>query len=182
LSTTYFTSKDIVIISIFGCLSALSTLTTNFIPAPLPGLYAAISIPVSTTLILMVRTIIDKDGAATLMQIVSGFISTFLPGGPPVKWIIIPSWAAGGIIVDAYFHLLNNIRKSKLFYTVIGLINTIPGDFIIYWAFNAFLGWSWPLTFFLYGFVAIHAILGGLAGFLFFDIFKRIKPEVERIR
>jgi hypothetical protein len=42
-----------------------------------------------------------------------------------------------------------------------------------------FLGWAWPLLFFLYGFVAIHAILGGLAGVFVPDILDRIKPLIK---
>jgi len=181
LKEPYFSSKDLALMSIFGCLSSLSTLTTAFIPAPLPGLYALISIPVGTILVLTARTVIGKIGAATLTQFISGLISTFLPGGPPVKWIIVPAWAVGGIVIDTYFQILSYTRKSRSFYAIIGSIYIVPGDFIIYWAFSTFLGWTWPILFFLYGFVAIHAILGGLTGFFLPDILERIKPEIKRI-
>ena len=107
-------SKEIAFSSIFGCISALSTLTTSFIPAPLPGLYAAISIPVSTLIILVVRTIIDKMGSATFTQFVSGVVSMLLPGGPPIKWLILPSWIAGGIIIIFGLHFLKVLNISFL--------------------------------------------------------------------
>jgi len=86
----YFSAKDIALMAVFGCASSLITLTTSFIPAPLPGLYAVIAIPVSTILTLTVVEMVRKFGAATFTQLVSGILSTFLPGGPPVAWIIIP--------------------------------------------------------------------------------------------
>ena len=170
-----FSAKEIALVSIFACLSSLSTLTTAIIPAPLPGLYAVISIPVGTILILVLRTIMDKKGIATFTQFISGLISTILPGGPPVKWLIVLVWVIGGVVIDAFFQIAGHMRNSRLFYGVVGLTYIIPGDVLLYWAFSVFLNWTWPLLFFLYGFVAIHAILGGLAGLIVPDILKRVK-------
>ncbi|MCS7366058.1 MAG: hypothetical protein NDF54_11530 [archaeon GB-1867-035] len=178
MKNTILSSKEIALTSIFACISSLSTLTTNFIPAPLPGLYAVISIPIGTILILTIRTIINRKGIATFTQLISGLISTILPGGPPVKFMIIPTWLVGGIIIDILFQTIKHPRNPRLFYGITGAIYIIPGDFILYWSFSIFLNWTWPLIFFLYGFVAIHAILGGLAGIIVPDILKRIKPEV----
>ena len=175
-----FSAKEIALAAIFGCLSSLSTLTTAFIPAPLPGLYAVISIPVGTILILTLRTIVDKKGMATFTQLISGLISTILPGGPPVKWLIVPVWAIGGMVIDVLFQIGDPMRNSRLFYVLVGLTYIIPGDFLLYWAFSVFLHWTWPLFFFLYGFVAIHAILGGVAGFVVPDILKRIRPRITQ--
>jgi len=173
-------SKEIAFSSIFGCISALSTLTTSFIPAPLPGLYAAISIPVSTLIILVVRTIIDKMGSATFTQFVSGVVSMLLPGGPPIKWLILPSWIAGGIIIDLSFKLVDSSHRSKLFYGILGSIYIIPGDLLFYWSFSIFLNWTWHIMFFLYGFVVIHAILGGLTGFSTPYLIERIRPVIGK--
>jgi hypothetical protein len=54
MKNRYFSVKDVVLMAVFGCASSLTTLTTAFIPAPLPGIYAIIAIPVSTILILTV--------------------------------------------------------------------------------------------------------------------------------
>ncbi|RLF22130.1 MAG: hypothetical protein DRN15_09775 [Thermoprotei archaeon] len=178
MSRPILSSKEVALISIFASISSLSTLTTAFIPAPLPGLYAVISIPVGTILILTLRTLIDRDGIATTTQFISGLISTFLPGGPPVKWMIVPTWVIGGIVVDVLFRLLSRLRGSRLFYSIIGLVYIVPGDFLLYWSFSFFLGWAWPLLYFLYGFVAIHMALGCLAGLIVPDVLKRIKPGV----
>jgi len=175
-----FSSRDIVLMLVFGCLSSLTTLTTAFIPAPLPGLYGLIAIPMGTIFLLVVREIVGKTGAATFTQFVSGLISTMLPGGPPVKWMIVPTWVAGGLVVDAIFYVAERRRNKRLIYALTGLVYNIPGDFILYWSFSVFLGWTWPLMFFLYGFVAIHAVLGGLAGLLTLGILKRIEPVIGK--
>jgi len=91
--------------------------------------------------------------------------------------MIIPTWLVGGIVIDILFQTINHTRNPRLFYGITGAIYIIPGDFILYWSFSIFLNWTWPLIFFLYGFVAIHAILGGLAGIIVPDILKRIKPK-----
>jgi hypothetical protein len=65
-----------------------------------PGLYALIAIPVSTIIVLVATEFVGKFGAATFTQLVSGALSTFLPVGPPVVWMIIPAWCMGGIIID----------------------------------------------------------------------------------
>lgn len=176
----FFTSKNLALMSLFGCMSSLATLTTAFIPAPLPGLYAVIAVPAGTIFVLTAREIVGKTGAATFTQFVSGVISTFLPGGPPLLWIIIPIWVIGGIVIDLFFHMIGQgNRDARLVFGIAGLICNIPGDFFLYWAFNMFLGWAWPLSFFLYGFVAIHVILGGLAGVFVPDIIDRIKPLIK---
>jgi len=74
----FFTTKNLVLMTIFGTLSSLATLTTAFIPAPLPGLYAIVAIPVSTILVLTARDIVGRTGAATFTQLVSGMVSTLL--------------------------------------------------------------------------------------------------------
>jgi len=176
----FFTSKNLALMSLFGCMSSVVTLTTAFIPAPLPGLYALIAIPAGTIFVLTAREIVGKTGAATFTQFVSGVISTFLPGGPPVVWIIVPTWVIGGIAIDLFFHVTRRkIHDSRLVSGIAGLVYNIPGDFLLYWAFNMFLGWAWPLLFFLYGFVAVHVILGGLAGVFVPDILNRIKPLIK---
>ncbi|MCD6470521.1 MptD family putative ECF transporter S component [Candidatus Bathyarchaeota archaeon] len=137
-----FSSRDIVLMLVFGCLSSLTTLTTAFISAPLPGLYGLIAIPAGTIFLLIVREIVGKTGAATFTQFVSGLISTMLPGGPPVKWIIVPTWVAGGLVVDAIFYVAERKRNKRLIYALTGLVYNIPGDFILYWSFSVFLGWT----------------------------------------
>lgn len=175
----FFTSKNLALMTLFGSMSSLATLTTAFIPAPLPGLYAVVAIPAGTIFVLMVRDIVGKTGAATFTQFISGVVSTLLPGGPPVRWIIVPTWVMGGIVIDLFFHVTRQeIHDSRLASGIVGLVYSIPGDFLLYWAFNMFLGWAWPLPFFLYGFVAIHAFLGGLACVFVPDILDRIKPVI----
>jgi hypothetical protein len=83
LKNQYFAVKDIALMAVFGCASSLATVTTAFIPAPLPGLYAIIAIPASTILILIVVEIVGKFGAATFTQLIGGAVSMLLPGGPP---------------------------------------------------------------------------------------------------
>lgn len=175
----FFTSRELVLMSLLGCLSSLATLTTAFIPAPIPGLYAVIAIPAGTIFLLTSREIVGKNGAATFTQTVSGIISTLLPGGPPVKWIIAPSWIVGGIIIDLLFHLYPQNPKPRIFFVVAGLTYIIPGDLLLYWTFSTFLGWMWPLNFFLYGFILIHSILGGLAGMLMPEMLKRVRCVVK---
>ncbi len=176
----FFTSKNLALMALFGAMSSLATLTTAFIPAPLPGLYGVIAVPAGTIFVLTAREIVGKTGAATFTQFISGVISTLLPGGPPVKWIIIPTWVMGGIVIDLFFHVTHReIHDSRLASGIAGLIYNIPGDFLLYWAFNTFLDWTWPLLFFLYGFVAIHVLLGGLAGVFVPDILDRIKPVIR---
>jgi len=176
----HFSVKDITLMTIFGCASSLTTLTTSFIPAPLPGLYAIIAIPVSTILTLTVVEIVRKFGAATFTQLVSGVLSTFLPGGPPVAWIIIPGWCISGLLIDSILYLTRKKpSESRLLTTIIGVVYNIPGDFLLYWSFVAFLGWAYSLFFFLYGFMIIHMILGGLAGIFTPDVIKRIKPVLS---
>jgi hypothetical protein len=161
-------------------MSSLATLTTAFIPAPLPGLYAVIAVPAGTIFVLTAREVVGKTGAATFTQFVSGVISTFLPGGPPVVWVIVPAWVIGGIVIDLFFHVTRRkIYDSRLASGIAGLIYNIPGDFLLFWAFNMFLGWAWPLLFFLYGFVAVHVILGGLAGVFVPAILERIRPLIK---
>jgi hypothetical protein len=175
----YFTVKDLALMSIFGCLSSLATLTTYFIPAPLPGLYAIVAIPANTIFVLTVRDIVGKTGAATFTQLVSGVLSTILPGGPPLIWLILPTWVLGGLVIDIFLHVTRQkIGNSRMASGIVGLIYNIPGDFLLYWAFNIFLTWAWPLIFFLYGFIAIHALLGGLAGAFVPDILDRIKLAI----
>lgn len=172
-----FTTKDLTLMSIFGCISSLTTLTTLAIPAPLPGLYAVVAIPVGTILVLTARDMVGKTGAATFTQFVSGVLSTFLPGGPPVIWLILPTWVMGGIVIDLFLHVTRQeISDSRLASGIAGVIYNIPGDFLLYWAFNMFLGYAFPLLFFLFGFIAIHAFLGGLAGLFVPDTLGRIKP------
>lgn len=175
---TLLTSKNIAIVIVFGALSALITLTTSFIPAPLPGLYGLFAVPIGTIFVLTARELIGKIGAATFTQLVSGVLSTFLPGGPPIPFIIIPTWVLGGIVIDLYFYFVHNIKSRKI-YGIAGLIYNIPGDFLLFYAFMIFLGWSWSFYFFLYGFVAIHAILGCIAGLFMPDIIHRIKPLIK---
>ena len=176
----HFSVKDIALMSVFGCASSLTTLTTAFIPAPLPGLYAIIAIPVSTILTLTAVEIVRKFGAATFTQLVSGVLSTFLPGGPPVAWIIIPGWCISGLLMDLILYLAQKRpSESRLLTTIIGVVYNIPGDFLLYWSFITFLGWAYSLFFFLYGFMIIHMILGGLAGMFTPDIIRRIKPVLS---
>jgi ABC-type thiamin/hydroxymethylpyrimidine transport system permease subunit len=175
----FFSSKNIALMSLFGSLSSLVTLTTAFIPAPLPGLYAVIAIPVGTVLVLTAREIVGKTGAATFTQFLSGVISTLLPGGPPVRWIIIPTWVMGGIAIDFFLHMTRrDTYPSRLVSGIAGFIYNIPGDFLLYLVFNMVLQWAWSLPYFLYGFVAIHAILGGIAGLFTPTILDRIKPVI----
>jgi len=173
----YFSVKDLALMTVFGCASSLTTLTTAFIPAPLPGLYGIIAIPVGTILTLTVVEIVRKFGAATFTQLVSGVLSTFLPGGPPVAWIIIPGWCISGVLVDAILYLAKRKpSESRLLTTTVGLVYNVPGDLLLYWSFVAFLGWAYSLFFFLYGFLTIHMVLGGLAGIFTPDVIRRIKP------
>ena len=176
----YFSSKDLALMAIFASLSSLVGLTTAFIPAPLPGLYGVVAIPVGTIIVLTIRAIVGKTGAATFTQFVSGVISTILPGGPPVIWIIIPSWVLGGVVIDLFFHVTHKeIQDSRVADGIAGLIYNIPGDILLYWAFMMFLGWAWSLPLFLYGFLAIHAILGGLAGVYMPSLLNRLTPVVD---
>ena len=180
MRNSHFSVKDIALMAVFGCASSLTTLTTAFIPAPLPGLYAIIAIPVSTILILTVVEIVRKFGAATFTQVISGVLSTFLPGGPPVIWIIIPGWFISGLLIDSILYLAEKKpSESRLLTTIVGLVYNIPGDFLLYWSFVAFLGWEWSLLFFLYGFMIIHMILGGLAGMLTPDVIRKIRPVLN---
>jgi len=173
----YFSVKDLTLMAIFGCISSLTTLTTSFIPAPLPGLYAIIAIPISTILTFTVVEIVRKPGAATFTQLISGALSTFLPGGPPVAWIIIPGWCISGLLIDSIMYLAKKKpSESRLLTTITGLVYNVPGDFLLYWSFITFLGWAYSLFFFLYGFLMIHMILGGLAGIFTPDVIRRIKP------
>jgi hypothetical protein len=176
----YFSVKDIALMTVFGCLSSLTMLTTAFIPAPLPGLYSIIAIPVSILLTLTVVEIVRKFGTATFTQLVSGVLSTFLPGGPPVAWIIIPGWCISGLLIDSMLYLTKKKpSESRLLTTIVGLVYNIPGDFLIYWSFVEFLGWAYSLFFFLYGFMIIHMILGGLAGMFTLDVIRKIKPTLS---
>ena len=173
----YFSVKDIALMAVFGCASSLTTLTTAFIPAPLPGLYGIIAIPVSTILTLTVVEIVSKFGAATFTQLISGVLSTFLPGGPPVAWIIIPGWCISGLLIDSILYpTKKKPSESRLLTTIVGLVYSVPGDFLLYWSFIAFLGWDYSFFFFLYGFMIIHMVLGGLAGTFTPDVIRRIKP------
>lgn len=147
---------------------------------PLPELYGVIAIPIGTILLLTAREIVGKMDAATFTQLISGLISTLLPGGPPVKWMIVPTGVAGGLAVDAILHAARHTGNKRLIYVFTGLTYNIPGDLILYWFFSFFLGWTWPLMLFLYGFAAIHAILGGLASLLVPELLKRIEPAVSR--
>ena len=175
-----FSVKDIALMAVFGCASSLVTLTTAFIPAPLPGLYAIIAVPVGTILTLAVVEIVRKFGAATFTQLVSGVLSTFLPGGPPVAWIIIPGWCISGLLIDLIFYLAKKRpSESRLLTIIVGLVYNVPGDFLLYWSFVVFLGWEYSLFFFLYGFVIIHIILGGLAGVFTPDVIRRFKPVLS---
>ena len=159
-----FSVKNIAVMTVFGCLSSLTTFTTAFIPAPLPGLYAVIAIPISTILTLIAVEMVGRFGAATFTQLVSGALSMMLPGGPPVPWVIVPGWCLGGLAIDSILYLAKRRpSESRLLTTIVGLIYNIPGDLLIYWSFVVFLGWSYSLTFFLYGFLVIHMILGGIA-------------------
>jgi len=177
LENHYFSVKDIALISIFGCISSLTTLTTTFIPAPLPGLYAVIAIPISTILTLTVVEVVRKFGAATFTQLVSGVLSTFFPGGPPVVWIIIPGWLISGLLIDSIVYLAGKKpSESRLLTTLVGIVYNIPGDFLLYWSFVTFLGWAFSFIFFLYGFLMIHMILGGVAGVFAVDVIRKIKP------
>jgi len=176
----HFSVKDITLMAVFGCVSSLTTLTTAFIPAPLPGLYAIIAIPVSTILTLTVVEIVRKFGAATFTQLVSGVLSTLLPGGPPVVWIIIPGWCISGLLIDSILYLTKKKpSESRLLTTIVGLVYNVPGDFLLYWSFVMFLGWEYSLFFFLYGFMIIHMILSGLAGMFTPDVIRRIKPVLS---
>lgn len=174
----YFSVKDIALMAVFGCASSLTTLTTAFIPAPLPGLYSIIAIPVSTILTLTVVEIVRKFGAATFTQLVSGALSTFLPGGPPVRWIIIPGWCISGLLIDSILYLAKKKpSESKLLTTIIGVVYNVPGDILLYWSFGTSIGWTY--FFFLYGFMIIHMILGGLAGMFTPDVIRKIKPALS---
>jgi hypothetical protein len=180
MKNKYFSVKDIALMAVFGCASSLVTLTTAFIPAPLPGLYAIIAIPVGTILILTVVEMVGKFGAATFTQLVSGGLSLFLPGGPPVVWIIIPGWCISGLLIDSILYLSKKKpSESRLLTTTVGLSYNVPGDFLIYWSFVAFLGWEYSLFFFLYGFLMIHMILGGITGIFTLDIIREIKPALN---
>jgi hypothetical protein len=180
MKNKYFSVKDIALMAIFGCASSLATLTTAFIPAPLPGLYAIIAIPVSTILILTVVEIVRKFGAAVFTQVVSGAISMLLPGGPPVVWIIIPGWCISGLLVDSIAYLSKKKpSESRLLTTAVGLVYNVPGDFLLYWSFVAFLGWEYSLFFFLYGFLIIHMILGGITGIFTSGVIRKIRPVLN---
>jgi len=93
-------------------------------------------------------------------------------------WIIIPTWVIGGIVMDLSFYMAGRFRGSRAAYGIAGAVYNVPGDILLYWAFSTFLGWAWPMLFFIYGFVMIHAILGGLAGIFVPDILNRIKPVI----
>jgi hypothetical protein len=176
----HFSVKDIALMAVFGCASSLITLTTAFIPAPLPGLYGIIAIPVSTVLTLTVVEIVRKFGAATFTQLVSGALSTLLPGGPPVAWIIIPGWCISGLLIDSILYLTKKKPSdSRLLTIIVGLVYNVPGDFLLYWSFVMFLGWAYSLFFFIYGFMIIHMILGGLAGMFTPNVIRRIKPVLS---
>ena len=178
----YFSAKDLALMTVLGCISSLTTLTTTFIPAPLPGLYAVIAIPVSTILVLTVAETVGKFGAATFTQLISGVLSVFLPGGPPLVWMTIPAWCLGGIVVDGILRLFNKKpSESRLIATVTGVLYNIPGDVVLYWSFVALLGWTYSPIFFLYGFVGIHMILGGLAGMFAPNIITNIKPVYNQV-
>jgi hypothetical protein len=180
LKNRYFAVKDIALMAVFGCASSLVTVTTAFIPAPLPGLYAIVAIPIGTILILAVVEKVGKFGAATFTQLVSGAVSMILPGGPPVIWIIIPGWCISGLLVDSIVYLSKKKpSESRLLTIIVGLIYNIPGDFLLYWSFVAFLGWEYSFFFFLYGFLMVHMILGGIAGILTLDVIRKIKPVLN---
>jgi hypothetical protein len=175
----YFSAREVAIMTVLGCVSSLTTLTTAVIPAPLPGLYAVIAIPISTILVLIIAEIVGKFGAATFTQFVSGTLSIFLPGGPPIVWMVVPAWCLGGIVVDGILYLADKKpSESRLTTTVIGLLYNIPGDLVLYWSFMIFLNWAYSPIFFLYSFMMIHMILGGFAGVLAPNVITKIKPLI----
>ena len=69
--------------------------------------------------------------------------------------------------------------ELRLLTTTVGLVYNVPGDFLLNWSFVAFLGWTYSLFFFLYGFMIIHMILGGLAAMFTPDVIRKIKPVLS---
>jgi hypothetical protein len=176
----FFSAKNVALMAIFGALSSLIGLTTNYIPAyGVPGLFAVIAIPASTILTLTARELVGRTGAATFTQFISGAISTFLPTGMPVPWIILPMWISGGVVIDLFYYLTRKkVSDSRLATGIVGFIYEIPADFILFWAFNIFAPWGWDLTFFLWAVLLMHSLLGGITAIFVPDIIDRISPAI----
>jgi hypothetical protein len=83
----------------------------------------------------------------------------------------------GGIVIDIILYLAKKKpSESRLVATIIGLLYNIPDDIASYWSFATFLGWAFPLIFFLYGFIMIHMILGAVGGAVSPNIILKIRP------
>ena len=186
MSKYYFSTRDIVLMAVFGALSGVFIMTTIPLKAILPpGLPAIIFIPASTIFLLTARALVGKFGAATITGLIFGIVATILPGGPPL--IPLPKYILMGAIIDLFLLVIKKeVDSSKIISTITGAISYPVLAAFLYFTLILVtpekqlemmvkqIGGSY-LEYIIILFLGLHTLLGAIGGFLSYYIIKRVK-------
>jgi len=180
----YFTTRDLILMAVFGAIAGAFIMTTIPLkPVLPPGFPAIIFIPASTIFILTARGLIGKFGAATLTGLIFGIVAIILPGGPPL--IPLPKYILMGIIIDIFLLLIRKeVDSSRLISTITGAISYPFLAIVTYIGFMLLeiklpmkiLGFKVSgILFVIIIFAGLHTVLGAIGGFLAYSILKRVR-------
>ena len=182
----YFSTKDIVLMAVFGALSGVFIMTTIPLKAILPpGLPAIIFIPASTIFLLTARGLVGKFGAAAITGLIFGIVATILPGGPPL--ITLPKYILMGVIIDLFLLAVKKeVDSSKIISTITGAISYPILAVFLYFTLILVtpekqlenmvnqIGGTY-IQYIVILFLGLHTLLGAAGGFLAYYVLKRVK-------
>jgi len=186
MSKYYFSTRDIVLMAVFGALSGVFIMTTIPLKAILPpGLPAIIFIPASTIFMLTARALVGKFGAATVTGFVFGLVATILPGGPPL--ITLPKYILMGVIIDLFLLLIKKeFDSSKILSIITGAVSYPFLAVFMYFTLVLIIpekqldmmvnqiGGTY-IQYIILLFLGLHTILGAIGGFFAYYVLKRVK-------
>ncbi|ODS39044.1 MAG: hypothetical protein A7316_00800 [Candidatus Altiarchaeales archaeon WOR_SM1_86-2] len=180
----YFTTRDLILMAVFGAMAGAFIMTTIPLkPVLPPGFPALIFIPASTIFMLAARGLVGKSGAATITGLIFGIVATILPGGPPL--IPLAKYIIMGVVIDVFLLLIRKeVDSSRLVSTITGAVS-YPFLAVVAYAGFMLLEIELPMKilgfkvsgilFVIIIFAGLHTVLGAVGGFLAYSILKRVR-------
>lgn len=178
-SKILFNSKDLMLMTTFSVLSAISMLLTNFFNlVRLIGIPGANGIYTQFFSCLFLWTgvlFVNKKFVVTFISILSALIGLAVPGGPLiVKPILIPYSIITGMVIDLTIQKFRIKPNNKALASIFGVQR---GSHILivqrFFGIHSLLGFS----FFIFG--SISGTIGGLFAISIFDMINRMSGNHE---
>jgi hypothetical protein len=174
----YFSTKDIIVIAMFGALGVVVGFLGNILhgmSSTIPFIGPAIlhTVPQGIVLFACVCTV-KKTGSAILQCLIAALISMPLMGAP----LFILSYGVQGIALDAAHFILKNRIYSNLWISINGAIYAAIGVIMLFYVVLPLQGMIMPSYVVLLS-LPVNMILGIIAALIGFRIGSRAENVIK---